>query len=95
MGFALSILETFADILYADGWTPLILIGVPTSRLWSVKVVTVTWFDGVKPSPAWIWAIFTGSLANAPTISYSALREANPSKLDGNFSVILLVDEAL
>ena len=70
------------------------MIGVPPVRLWSTKVVTVTTWPGVAPSPDSILVIFNGSVANAPTISNSGLCGENPLGDDGYFCVIDLLAAA-
>ena len=72
------ILETLVDTLYADGETPLIFIGVPTSKPCGCSVVTVTSLSANTPSPACHLIILIGSAAKAPTISNSGLLFANP-----------------
>ena len=73
----------------------MILIGVPAVNPCGVDVVTVMILPGVKPSPEMIVEMFTGSAANAPTISYSGLCLEKPMLFAGYLSVasILLLVE--
>jgi len=71
------------------------LIGVPAVRLCALLVVTVITELGVAPSPETTEVIFTGSLANAPTISHSGRCLANPRALSGHFWSISLPDARL
>ena len=88
-GFAGSTLVTFDETLYSKGVTPDILMGVPTSKLWSCSVKTVTTLDTFPPLPDSTLTSFIGSAAKAPTISNSGLLAAKPSVLAGNLSGIL------
>ena len=84
----LATLATLVEILYSDVPTPLIFIGVPTFKLWSTFVVTVTTLLAVIPSPDTTSVIVIESSPKAPTISYSGLTFAiSPSVI----SIALLV----
>lgn len=66
-----TVVETLYGWVTPDPETPLILIGVPEFKLWSVAVVTVTIAEAVDPFPEIILVIVIGSVAKAPTISHS------------------------